>query len=68
MARTIRATMGGNGKPDREQRNQKCRYDAWKITSIDSKNTHYRGDDSYETDMARPFRILEKFRCASEPI
>jgi len=26
MARTIPAIMGGNGKPDREQRNQKCRY------------------------------------------
>ena len=63
MARTIPATMGGNGKPDREQRNQKCRYGAWKITYIGRKNTHYRGDDSYETDMARPFRISHRGGC-----
>src|SRR5215472_6939150 len=58
MTRTIRATMGGNGKPDREQRNQKCKWEAGKRTYISSKEpTHHRGDNFYETDMARPFRI-----------
>ena len=27
---------------------------------ISSKQTHYRGDNSYETDMARPFRISHR--------
>ena len=29
---------------------------------ISSKETHYRGDNSYETDMARPFRISHRGR------
>ena len=60
--------MRGNGKPDREQRNQQCRQDTGKITYSVSKDTHCRGDSSYETNMARPFRISEKFGWASEPI
>src|SRR5262249_44703217 len=30
------------------------------MTYISSKETHYRGDNSYETDMARPFRISHR--------
>jgi hypothetical protein len=31
-----------------------------KIAYISGKETNYQGDNSYETDMARPFRISHR--------
>ncbi len=42
------------GKPDPEK------WRDFVAPGISSKETHYRGDNSYETDMARPFRISHR--------
>jgi hypothetical protein len=39
-----------------------CSQAAEKIIFISSKETHYRGDDFYGTDMARPFRVSHQAR------
>src|SRR5262245_14582628 len=33
---------------------------SWEDNLLSSKEAHYRGDNSYETHMARPFRILHR--------
>jgi hypothetical protein len=39
---------------------EKCRQTAGKIAYISSRETNYQGDNSYETNMARPFRISHR--------